>query len=212
MVITAAEWLPLPPGVVARRQRFGSNTQNPLPAAARPPAGGVLPGPHSIPAVEAPPAGAAGGAPGPPPPPGSGEPTDGYVCQGECNSVLVVAGTQEGASLEALNVHPGVCQVAVLAAAGGPPASDDAEVWETFQIDSELRVRGPLATLPEHCRFVRYRWYARMLYGASGWDNRIALPRCMLMQAAYDYPNRLGTGYGWATEEARFDVQGGDPA
>ena len=209
MVITEAEWLPLPPDLAARRQRFGDPVQHPLPAAAQPPpAGGVLPGPHSIPAVQAPPASGAGGAPGPPPPPppGSGEPTDGHVCEGECNAVRVVAGAQEGALLPALNVHPGVCQVATLAAAGGPPASDDAEVWETFQLDSELRVRGPLGALPEQHRFVRYRWNARMLYGASGWDNRIEMPRCMLMQAACDHPNHLGTGHGWATEEATFDA------
>ena len=167
LVITEAEWLPLPPGLVARRQRFSDPGQNPLPAAVQPPAGGVLPGPHSIPAVQAPPAGGAGGAPGPPPPPGSGEPTDGHVCQGECNSVLVVAGAQEGGPLPALNFHPGVCQVATLAAAGGPPAPDDAEVWETFQLGVELRVRGPLGALPEQHRFVRRRWNARMLCGAS---------------------------------------------
>ena len=209
LVISHAEWLPLPAGVAPHRRRLGSQTPAPLPPATLPlgPAG-VEPGPYSVPAVVAPPDGGGGGGTGPPPPPppGYGHPTTGFTCDGvRCNTVPVTDGDQRGATLDALNRHPGVCQLAILHAEGGPPSSGDASVWDTFQLRPELRARGPLAALPDEHRFVRYRWNARMLYGCSGWGNRIEMPPCVRMQAAHDYPNHLGTEHGWAAEAIALD-------
>lgn len=189
--------------------RFGNQALSPLPQAVRPPdPSGVQPGTHVVPAVEAPadaPLVPEEGAPPPPPPPpgGPGEPTDGTTCNGLlCGEVKIVSGPSQGQLVRALNYREGVCQLAILAASGGAPDSDDANMWTTFQLCPILRANGPLAAEPAQLRFVRYRWSARMVWGVSGWDNRIQMPPCMLMGAAYDYPNRPGTAYGWAEEQS----------
>jgi len=183
--------------------RFGNQAPSPLAQAEPPPDPiGVQPGTHVVPAVEAPadaPREPEEGAPPPPPPPGGpGEPTDGCTCNGECGTVEIVTGPSKGELVRALNYREGVCQLAILAASGGAPASDDAGMWETCQLDPVLRANGPLAAEPAQLRFVRHRWSARMVWGASGWDNCIQMPLCMLMGAAHDCPNRPGTAHGWA--------------
>jgi hypothetical protein len=115
--------------------------------------------------------------------------------------VEIVTGPSKGELVRALNYREGVCQLAILAAAGGAPDSDDAGMWETYQLDPVLRANGPLAAEPAQPRFVGHRWSARMVWGVSGWDNRMQMPPCMLMGAACDCPNRPGTAHGWAVEQ-----------
>ena len=141
--------------------RFGNQTVSPLPQALEP--------------TE--PEGEEGAPPPPPPPPqGWGQPTDGVTCNGECGDVLMLTGPSEGERVRALNCRLGVCQLAILAASGGPPDSDDAGMWDTCQLDAVLRANGPLDAEPEQLRFVRCRRSARTVWGISGWDNRMKCP------------------------------------